>query len=127
MIARKPCVLSVGQCDSDHENIRRVLSDEFGADVERAGVADEAVRAVQAGRFDLVLVNRILDADGASGLDLIRRLQSDGATRATPLALVSNYPEAQDSAVALGAQRGFGKDALTSSETRDRLATLLQR
>jgi len=127
MSARKPRVLNVGQCDYDHGNIRRMLSEGFGADVERAADTEEAVRAVRAGHFDLVLVNRVFDADGSSGLDLIRQLQSDEATRATPLALVSNYTEAQETAVALGAQRGFGKDKLASPETRDQLASLLER
>ena len=122
----KPTVLNVGQCDFDHENISGMLSEGFSADVEQAATGDEAFRAVLAGHYDLVLVNRILDADGASGLDLIQRLQSHEETCATPVALVSNYAEAQDAAVALGAKRGFGKDTLTSTETRDVLASLLR-
>lgn len=125
MSANKPRVLDVGQCDFDHENISRMLSEEFGAHVEQAVTSEEAFRAARAGRYDLVLVNRILDADGASGLDLIQRLQSNEDTRATPKMLVSNYADAQDAAVALGAKRGFGKDTLTSKETRDVLAALL--
>ncbi|MFH1110708.1 MAG: hypothetical protein V1790_16145 [Planctomycetota bacterium] len=46
MSASKPRVLNVGQCDYDHGNIRRMLSEEFGADVERAADTEEAVRAV---------------------------------------------------------------------------------
>lgn len=125
MSANKPRVLDVGQCDFDHGNIERMLSGEFGAEVERAAVTEEAFEAVQGGRFDLVLVNRVLDADGASGLDLIRRLQSHEGTRVTPVVLVSNYVEAQDAAVALGARRGFGKGALANLETREQLASLL--
>ncbi len=121
----KPTVLDVGQCDFDHENISRMLSESFSADVEQATTSEEALRAVLAGHYDLVLVNRILDADGASGLDLIERLQSHEETRATPVTLVSNYADAQDAAVALGAKRGFGKDTLASPETRDLLASLL--
>ncbi|MEK6676516.1 MAG: response regulator [Planctomycetota bacterium] len=125
MNAKKPRVLDVGQCDFDHGNISRMLSTDFGADVVRAGTGEEAFQAVREGRFDLVLINRVFDADGASGLDLIRRLQSHDETKTTPLALVSNYSDAQDAAVALGAKRGFGKDALTRSETRDALESLL--
>ena len=102
-----------------------MLSEEFSADVEQAANSEEAFRAVRAGHFDLVLVNRILDADGTSGLDLIQRLRSHKETLATPVMLVSNYAEAQDAAVALGAKRGFGKDAMTNRETRDPLASLL--
>ena len=125
MRANKPWVLDVGQCDFDHENIGRMLVEDFGADVKRAATTEEAFRAVRAGHYDLVLINRILDADGASGLDLIKRLQSHEETRITPVVLVSNYTEAQEAAVALGARRGFGKDTLTSTETRDVLTALL--
>ncbi len=127
MSANKPRVLDVGQCDFDHDNMSRMLSEEFRAEVKRAATGEEAFRGVQAGHFDLVLVNRILDADGASGLDLIQRLLSNEDTRATPTMLVSNYANAQDEAVALGATRGFGKNTLTSPETRDQLASLLVR
>ena len=123
----KPMVLNVGQCDFDHGNISRMLSEGFSADVQQAATSEEAFCAVQGARFDLVLINRVLDADGASGLDLIRRWLSNNDTRATPTMLVSNYADAQDAAVALGATRGFGKNALTSPETRDQLASLLDR
>ena len=127
MSTNEPRVLDVGQCDFDHDNISRMLSEEFGADVKRAATAEEAFRAVRAGLYDLVLVNRVLDADGASGSGLIQRLLSNEITRATPTMLVSNFAEAQDAAVALGAIRGFGKNTMTSSETRDLLAPLLDR
>ena len=127
MSTNEPRVLDVGQCDFDHDNISRILSQEFSADVKRAATAEEALRAVRAEHYDLVLVNRVLDADGASGPGLIRRLLSNKLTRATPTMLVSNYAEAQDAAVALGAIRGFGKNTLTSPETRDLLASLLDR
>ena len=123
----EPRVLDVGQCDFDHDNISRMLSEEFGADVKRASTGEDAFRALEAAHFDLVLVNRVLDADGASGLDLIQRLLSNEDTRTTSTMVVSNYAEAQDAAVALGATRGFGKNALTSSETRAQLASLLDR
>ncbi len=121
----KPMVLDVAQCGFDHENIGRMLSEEYSADVVQAATSEEAFQAVRAGHYHLVLVNRIFDADGTSGLDLIQRLQSDEKTRFTPVVLVSNYTEAQDAAVALGAKRGFGKDTLASPETRDLLASLL--
>ncbi len=127
MIANELRVLDVGQCDFDHDNISRMLSEEFGADVKRAATAEEAFRAVRAGLYVLVLVNRVLDADGTSGLDVIQRLLSNEDAGATPTMLVSNYADAQDAAVALGTTRGFGKNTLTSPETRDQLASLLDR
>ncbi len=65
-------VLDVGQCDFDHANISRMLSERFGAEVQQVATCEEALRAVQNGLFDLVLVNRILDADGGR-LDCRRR------------------------------------------------------
>ena len=127
MSTNEPRVLDVGQCDFDHDNISRMLSEEFGVGAMRAATYEEAFRAVRAGHYDLVLVNRVLDADGASGLVVMQQLLSNEDTRATPTMLVSNYADAQDAAVALGATRGFGKNTLTSPETRDLLAPLLDR
>ena len=124
---KKPIVLDVGQCSFDHGNISRMLSENFSADVKHAATSEEAFRAIRACHFSLVLVNRIFDADGAPGLDFIQRLQSHEETRAIPVVLVSNYAEVQRAAVAAGAKRGFGKDALTSPETHDLLASLLGR
>ena len=127
MNANKPRVLDVGQCDFDHDNISRMLSEEFGAEVKRAATGEEACRAVRAEHYELVMINRILDADGASGLDVVQRLLSNEDTRAIPTMLVSNYPDAQDAAIDLGATRGFGKNTLTSTETHGLLAALLDR
>ena len=121
----KPQVLSVGQCGFDHGNIGRVLAEHFGAEVQAAATSELALRAVRDGQFDLVLVNRVFDANGDSGLELIKKWQSDEETRATPVMLVSNYSDAQDAAIALGARPGFGKNALTAPETHERLSSVL--
>lgn len=123
--SKKPTVLSVGQCGFDNGNIGRVLAEFFGADVQTAATSEQALGAVRDGWFDLVLVNRVFDANGDSGLELIRKLQALEETRATPVMLVSNYADAQDAAVALGARPGFGKNALTQPETRAALAGVL--
>ena len=39
--------------------------------------------------------------------------------------LVTNFPDHQDTAVALGATRGFGKLELDRAETRDKLQPIL--
>ncbi len=105
----KPRVLDVGQCSFDHSSITRHLANAYGAEVARAHSADEAVKAVRAGGFDLVLVNRQLDRDGSPGVDVIRALKGDPALAGVPVMLVSNFPEAQAEARALGALPGFGK------------------
>jgi hypothetical protein len=120
-----PRVLNVGQCGFDHHTIATYLSRQFGAEAERADTLGEAREALGRGRFDLVLVNRILDADESSGLDLIRALRDDGDLEGVPVMLVSNYPDAQQAAIDLGAKPGFGKQDLESARTQDRLRTLL--
>lgn len=122
----QPTVLDVGQCSLDHGNISQLLSEAFGAVVQQADSLDQAMEAVRRGGFDLVLVNRIFDADGVEGLELIRRLRADSETAATPVMLVSNFQDAQDAAVSLGANPGFGKSALEAHDTLDRLASILR-
>jgi CheY-like chemotaxis protein len=105
-------VLSVGQCFADHSSIARVLRGAFGAEVVGADSSQEALDRLRREAFSLVLVNRVLDADGSSGLDLIRAIQSEAALRDVPVMLVSNYEDAQAQAVQAGASAGFGKAAL---------------
>ena len=57
-------VLSVGQCFADHSGITRVLRGTFGAEVVGADSAPQALEQLRQERFALVLVNRVLDADG---------------------------------------------------------------
>src|SRR5690349_2981112 len=104
-----PQILSVGQCGFDHAQIRNFFQETFGARVQGTDTATEALDALRAGSFDLVLVNRVGDLDGASGLDLIRSLKADSTLADVPVMLVSNYDDAQSQAVALGALPGFGK------------------
>jgi CheY-like chemotaxis protein len=127
METESPRVLNVGQCGFDHSSISSYLADRFGAHVERAESFDDARQALRGGRFNLVLVNRVLDLDGSSGLELIQTLKEDPQEplKATPVMLVSDYPEAQRMAVELGAEPGFGKSEIQSPATFDRLKALL--
>ncbi len=118
-------VLSVGQCMADHGSIRRVLSQQFGAEVVPADSIDEALERLRGGGFDLVLVNRVFDADGTSGVDLVRRVKADPELAAVPVMLVSNYADAQEQAVAAGAVPGFGKASLGHPDMVGRVGKLL--
>lgn len=120
-------VLDVGQCGYDHRRISSLLTDRFGARVERADRIESALEAMREGGFDLVLVNRILDAEGSQGLDLIRRAGNDPAINGTPIMLVSNYEDAQQAAVQAGALPGFGKSDLGNEQLIERLAEVLGR
>lgn len=115
-------VLDVGQCDPDHANISRMLKENFDAIVDRAKSIEQVMYMTGFYDYDLVLVNRIFDADGAQGLDLIRQMKASDDLRETAVMLVSNFDDAQDEAEQAGAFRGFGKDALGSPETIARLA-----
>lgn len=105
-------VLSIGQCGADHMSIKRVFSKHFDADIVPADSADAAIETLGEAPVHLVLVNRILDADGRSGLDVIRQLRGDERFAKTPIMLVSNYDDAQREAMNEGAVRGFGKSSL---------------
>lgn len=121
-----PRVLSVGQCGLDGPQIERLLVEHFDADVATACDTRQALDAILSGHFDLVLVNRIFDGNGESGLDFIRQLRGDSDAKETPVMLVSNYADAQQAALELGAQPGFGKAALQAPQTTERLAAVLR-
>jgi two-component system chemotaxis response regulator CheY len=118
-------VLDVGNCRPDHAAIRRLVEGGFGAKVVQAHGLDGALAELRGGKFDLVLVNRKLDRDGSDGIEIIRAIKADPAIAATPAMLITNYAEHQDAAVAIGAERGFGKLAFTLPETRERLVKFL--
>lgn len=124
----KPMVLDVGQCDYDHGRIRSFL-ERMGCEVKRAHTAAEARHTLSQGGVSLVLVNRILDSDGTDGVALIGDLVKEGSQHTTSpvVMLVSNYPEYQEKAVALGAVPGFGKSELELAETAQKLASVFRR
>jgi CheY-like chemotaxis protein len=118
-------VLDVGQCGPDHATIRRYLTSHFDSEVLQADGWEDTLAQLKGGRFDLVLVNRKLDADYSDGIEIVRRLKADPATATVPVMLITNYAEHQDAAVAAGALRGFGKLEFDLAETRERLAAIL--
>ena len=121
-----PRVLSIGQCFADHSAIARTLQRHFAAEVVGADSPTEALECLRQQHFDLVLVNRILDADHSSGLEVIGQLKSADATQQLPVMLVSNYDDAQQQAVDAGALPGFGKSALGHPAMLERVRAVLQ-
>ena len=118
-------VLNVGNCSFDHDAIRRLIEGNFDAEVVAAQGTDDALEALRRAPFDLVLANRQFASSAALGIDLIRQMKSDPQRGATPVMLVSNYPDAQQEAIAAGAEPGFGKAELDREETRQKLARFL--
>lgn len=112
-------ILDVGQCGIDGPEMEQLFTEELDADVLTVDTADEAKQALREEDFDIVLVNRVLDADGSSGVDLIGALKNSGVE--TPIMLVSDHEDAQERAVKLGAVRGFGKSELESRATLQKI------
>jgi len=131
-VRRKPLslmgkkVLSIGNCRYDHGRLASLLSEHFQAEVVYARQTDEALEKLRAERFDLVLVNRIFHRSGQEGLEVIRRLKAEPDLAATPVMLLSNYPEFQQQAVAAGAEPGFGKEEYDSPTVIEELRRFLE-
>jgi two-component system chemotaxis response regulator CheY len=119
-------VLDVGQCGVDHVAIRRLIEGEFQAQVVQAHDLAGALEQLRAGSFDLVLVNRKLDADYTDGMAVLSAIKLDEKLTGVPVMLVSNYADAQAEAEAAGAAPGFGKAELGAAETRERLGKFLK-
>jgi CheY-like chemotaxis protein len=102
-------ILSVGNCRADHSYLSAAIAAHFDADTLSVTSARDALQALRERAFDLVLINRIFDHDGDSGLDLIKKLKENDSTAMFPVMLISNHADAQARAQALGALPGFGK------------------
>ena len=108
-------ILDVGQCGFDGPRMAALWREKLDAMVDSVANGKEAAQRLKKGDYDVVMVNRILADDGSSGLDVIEYLLS-GKT-SVPVMLVSDLPDAQEAAVALGAVRGFGKGDLGEPAT----------
>ncbi len=120
-------VLDVGQCNPDHATIRSYLTQNFECEVLRTHGYDDTLEQLRSGQFDLVLINRKLDADYTDGIEILRKIKADPAIAPVPVMLVTNYPEHQAAAIAEGAIHGFGKLEYQKPETRERLAAILEK
>ena len=118
-------VLNVGHCSADGAAIKSFLKQHFDVDIVSAATADEAMSSLHNSPFDLVLINRVFDADGESGLDLLQDIKNHAGLSKVPVILISNLPEAQKKALDRGAAPGFGKQDLGTPKAMDRLAEIL--
>lgn len=116
-------VLSVGQCGYDDSRLARVLAVEADAHMDRASTAEDARRKIAEKKYDLVLVNRVIDGDGESGVEFIGEMRKVDGTPC--MMLISDYSDAQAAAVANGAFAGFGKSSLGTAEVGQRLRQAL--
>lgn len=118
-------VLSIGQCVPDHTTLSGFLRQHFDVQIDKVDLPPEALEALRKQRYDLVLVNRKLDADYSDGLDIIKAIKADSQLAAVPVMLVTNYAEHQEAAVAAGAVYGFGKLEYANPQTVDKLRPFL--
>jgi len=118
-------VLSVGQCIPDDGAILRFLSSHFEVQLTRSIDKNDALARIRTQPFDLILVNRKLDADYSDGLDVIKSIQADPDINTTPVMLISNYPDAQEKAIIAGAEPGFGKLEFNNPDVVERLRKYL--
>ena len=120
-------VLSIGQCRPDSAAIAHFFKAHFDVDVLTADLPDQALASLEENSVDLVLINRLLDVDSSDGLAILKQIRAHKTKSDIPVMLVSNYPDWQQKAVAMGARYGFGKAELNLPETRARLAEILER
>ena len=118
-------ILSVGQCVPDEATLRQFARRHFDCEVVGADSADEALALLAQRPYDLVLINRKLDADYSDGLEIVRRIKRDEALRAVPVMLVTNYADQQQLAVESGALPGFGKLEYDRPETLEKFRAAL--
>ena len=85
--------------------------------MDRAHTAADARKKLAEKKYDLVLLNRIFDGDGQSGIEFVTEIRKQND--APPVMLISDYGDAQAAAVANGAMPGFGKSSLSSSQAAE--------
>ena len=118
-------LVDCGNCGPDFNSIRQMAKSNFGAKVVQAHSAEETLELLRNRAIDLVTVNRKLDRDYSDGLDVIRQIKSDPEVGQVPVMLVTNYDEHQQTAMEIGAVRGFGKLEIGSPATRELLEPYL--
>ena len=118
-------VLDVGNCTPDHAAIKRLVEENFDCQVVQAHGREDALRLLAERKYALALINRKLDHDYSDGVEVLRAIKADSNVADVPVMLVTNFPEHQEAAITLGAERGFGKLEFEKPETIERLATFL--
>lgn len=119
MVPKRKVVL-VGHCGPDAHMLRSAISRAV-PHVTVAHANDERRLDEHVSPDALLLINRVLDGgfccdSGVGLIELLARRED-----APAMMLVSNFADAQDSAVAAGAMRGFGKTQLYNDATAELL------
>lgn len=118
-------MILVGHCSPDSSYLSiAVKAVKPDAIVERAMDDSSLLTYLQKGA-SLLLINRVLDGEynNYDGVDLLAKCRKSHPD--VPAMLISNYPDAQTRAIAVGALPGFGKSEVTSRKARELLASSL--
>ncbi|MEM9586539.1 MAG: response regulator [Planctomycetota bacterium] len=118
-------LVDCGNCGPDFNSIRNMTTEHFDVTVLQTHGAEDTLELLRSRDVDLVTVNRKLDRDYTDGLDVIKQIKADAAVAEVPVMLVTNYDEHQDTAIAEGAVRGFGKLAINDVATVETLKPYL--
>ena len=118
-------VLSVGQCVPDTNSLVRFLTSNFNVEIDQSDVEVDTFEKMKKQSYDLVMINRKLDADYSDGIELIQKIKESSEVKSSRLMLVSNYPEYQQEAVQAGAEYGIGKNGYQNPETVEKLKPYL--
>jgi two-component system chemotaxis response regulator CheY len=118
-------VALVGHCGPDSAYLRIAVS---GASKGASVIAlhdDSSLQQAMQDGLDLILVNRQLDYGFTAdeGVELVKQLREKHPE--LKMMLISNYPEAQEEAVAAGALPGFGKREIGSPKVKEMLRAAL--
>ena len=116
-------VLEIGNCGPDHHAFSQLVDQHFDAVVDPAHQEVDARKLLDERKFALIVVNRLLDIDGSSGLEIIRSLKQSHPD--VPVMMITNYADHQETAVANGAEPGFGKNSLGDPSTVELLKKFL--
>ncbi len=117
-------IVLVGHCGADSFFLKRAIKRLVPeAAIEEANHTDALAPYLDGG--NVLLVNRVVDGrfDTGDGVDLIGTICQRGT--ASKLILISNYDDAQERAVAVGAMPGFGKSDLDAPQTGSMLRAAL--
>ncbi len=118
-------VLSVGQCVPDTNSLVHFMASHFDVEIDQSDVEVDTLEKLKQESYDLVVINRKLDADYSDGIELIRKIKNMPAIQSRHLMLVSNFKEYQEEAVEAGAEYGFGKNDYQDPATVSRLKPYL--
>ncbi len=117
-------VLLVGNCGPDTFALESLLKEIGVGKTAVAESADEVETALARQAYKLILLNRVFDATGELALEILAKLSPQQRQNCM---LISNYSDAHETAVQMGALSGFGKRQLREPQTRTLIEAALMR